>query len=243
LTFNVVANFVENDIIMNIPRSPDTSHGLIARVQSSDQAGWHRLVGQYSPLVRYWFRRWGVDEADLDDLTQEVWLALGPTMRMFDPGRGRSFRGWLRGVATHKAQDWYRRRLTRIAEAEGGSAALERLEQLRAGIDKDDPTDPGEIAEIKLLYRRKLLAVQSEFEDRTWKAFLGVVVEAQSSAEVAAGLGMSAAAVRMAKSRVVNRLRQELADLIEITVGQPGSLRSWLKDCLEPSVAIPTVSS
>jgi hypothetical protein len=39
--------------------------------------------------------------------------------------------------------------LAQLAEAEGGSVAFERLEQLQVKIDQDDPTDPGEIAEIK----------------------------------------------------------------------------------------------
>jgi RNA polymerase sigma-70 factor (ECF subfamily) len=44
---------------------------------------------------------------------------------------------------------------------------------------------------------------------------LGAAVEGQAPAEIAADLGMTAAAVRKAKSRVLLRLREEIGDLIQ----------------------------
>jgi RNA polymerase sigma-70 factor, ECF subfamily len=57
--------------------------------------------------------------------------------------------------------------------------------------------------------------VQAEFEERTWKAFWGVAIDVKPAAEVGLGLGISAGAVRVARSRVVKRLREELGELIE----------------------------
>jgi RNA polymerase sigma-70 factor (ECF subfamily) len=45
------------------------------------------------------------------------------------------------------------------------------------------------------------------------RAFWRTAVDGQSAAETAAELGMSVPAVRMAKSRVLHRLRQEMGDL------------------------------
>jgi RNA polymerase sigma-70 factor (ECF subfamily) len=56
--------------------------------------------------------------------------------------------------------------------------------------------------------------IQTEFEDRTWKAFWQVAVEGRPPAEVAAELGMTVGAVYIAKSRVLKRLRQEFADIM-----------------------------
>jgi RNA polymerase sigma-70 factor (ECF subfamily) len=55
--------------------------------------------------------------------------------------------------------------------------------------------------------------IQTDFEERTWQAFWRVVVAGQSPQEVAAELAMTAGAVRVAKCRVLHRLRQELGDL------------------------------
>jgi RNA polymerase sigma-70 factor (ECF subfamily) len=57
--------------------------------------------------------------------------------------------------------------------------------------------------------------IRPEFAERTWQAFWRTAIEGGSAPEVAAELSMSAGAVRVAKSRVLQRLREELGDLIE----------------------------
>ena len=65
------------------------------------------------------------------------------------------------------------------------------------------------------LLRRALDLVRVEFEPATWRAFLLTAVDGRPAPEAAAELGVSAAAVRQAKSRVLRRVRQELGDLPE----------------------------
>jgi RNA polymerase sigma-70 factor (ECF subfamily) len=60
---------------------------------------------------------------------------------------------------------------------------------------------------------RALRQIQSGFQASTWLAFWRVVADGQSPTVVAEELGMTAAAVRQAKSRVMRRLRQQLGDL------------------------------
>jgi RNA polymerase sigma-70 factor (ECF subfamily) len=56
--------------------------------------------------------------------------------------------------------------------------------------------------------------VRGEFEERTWEAFRRTVLDAQPTDETAAALGVTPAAVRKARSRVLRRLRERLGDLI-----------------------------
>jgi RNA polymerase sigma-70 factor (ECF subfamily) len=193
-------------------RNDETSNTLMFKIQSGDEPAWLRLVGLYGPLVRYWCRRWGVDDGDLDDKAQEIWMAVGPTLGGFDRQPGRSFRAWLRGVTHHKAQDYHRLRARQPAKARGGDSLDHRLERIEA---EPDDRDPGEISQKKALYARALKLIEAEFEERTWKAFMGFAIERKRALEVGAELGFSPAAVRMIKSRVLNRLRAELGDLIE----------------------------
>ena len=69
-------------------------------------------------------------------------------------------------------------------------------------------------AEVKGLYQRALDLIKGEFEERTWRAFWRVTVDDQPTDLVAAELGMAAVAVRIAKSRVLGRLREEVGDLV-----------------------------
>ncbi len=60
----------------------------------------------------------------------------------------------------------------------------------------------------------RLELVRREFEERTWHAFWQTVAEGRPSADVAADLGVTPAAVRKARSRVLHRLKEEFGDLI-----------------------------
>ncbi|MDY0166995.1 MAG: hypothetical protein RBS80_10655 [Thermoguttaceae bacterium] len=65
------------------------------------------------------------------------------------------------------------------------------------------------------VWHRAVKLVQAEFEASTWRAFWRVAVDGQRPADVAEELGMTLHAVYKAKSRVLRRVRQELADLEE----------------------------
>jgi RNA polymerase sigma-70 factor (ECF subfamily) len=74
---------------------------------------------------------------------------------------------------------------------------------------------------LSALYHRLLGLLKAGFEDRTWQAFWRVAVDGRPAADVADELGMSAVAVRKAKSRVLHRLREEAGDLLG--PGDPGA--------------------
>jgi RNA polymerase sigma-70 factor (ECF subfamily) len=57
--------------------------------------------------------------------------------------------------------------------------------------------------------------VRSEFEERTWQMFWRVVIEGRSPVALAEELGVTPAAVRQAKSRVLRRLKEEMGELVE----------------------------
>jgi hypothetical protein len=57
--------------------------------------------------------------------------------------------------------------------------------------------------------------IEPEFEPATWQAFRMLTLEAKPTAAVAAALGITPNAARIAKSRVLNRFRQEIDGLID----------------------------
>ncbi len=187
-----------------------TSLTLLEQVRNRDEAAWGRLVHLYSPLVVHWCHAAGVRGPDADDLAQDVFHAVFKGLDGFRRDRaGDTFRGWLRGITRFKVQDYHRRRAAEPA-AQGGTDARRRLEQLtEPELPEDTPADLG------ALYRRALELVRGEFEERTWTAFWRAAVEDQSPAHIAEDLGLSPAAVRKAKSRVLHRLRQEVGDLLD----------------------------
>jgi len=196
-----------------VANEKSTSVTLLERVRSRDQDAWQRLLHLYTPLVVYWCRHGGVHAQDAEDVCQEVFQAVAVGLEGFRREHaGETFRGWLRGITRHKILDYFRRRPQ--AQAEGGTDAQRRLAGVaQAETPLPETDDPEE--ELTRLYHRALELVRSEFEARTWQAFWRVAVEGQAPADIAADLGMTAAAVRKAKSRVLLRLRAEVGDLIQ----------------------------
>ena len=82
-----------------------------------------------------------------------------------------------------------------------------------AALPDEEPFD--EVEYRQQLVRRALQIMQAEFEPTTWKACWESVVSGRAATEVAAELGVSVDVVYGAKSRVLRRLRQELAGLLD----------------------------
>jgi RNA polymerase sigma-70 factor (ECF subfamily) len=72
--------------------------------------------------------------------------------------------------------------------------------------------DSGEARDDRGLFGAALALIRSEFEPRTWQAFWLTAVEGRPPDEVSSELKMSPGAVRVAKSRVLRRLREELGE-------------------------------
>jgi RNA polymerase sigma-70 factor (ECF subfamily) len=190
-----------------------TSLSLLQRIRDGDATGWRRVVDLYSPLVLYWCGRWGITGADADDVMQEVFKAASQSIGNFRRERpGDTFRGWLRVITRHRVLTFWREH-HRQPEAAGGSEAWQHLENLPSD-DTGEPEDAEEADQFSAVVRRALNLLRGEFEPRTWQAFWSVTVDGRQTVEVAAELGMSGNAVRMAKSRVMRRLREELGDLV-----------------------------
>jgi RNA polymerase sigma factor (sigma-70 family) len=192
----------------------DTPVSLLERLRlRPDADSWQRLVALYTPLIQDWLRRQGLRHADVEDLTQEILGVLVRELPRFEhDGRPGAFRRWLRTVTVNRLRTFWRGRDRRPA-APGGSDFGQVLNQL------EDPASGlsalWEREHDRHVLRRLLELLEPEFEPATWRAFRLLVLEGRPTAEVAAALGASANAVRIAKSRVLSRLRRESAGLVD----------------------------
>lgn len=194
--------------------SSATSRSLLDGIRASDDAAWQRLVGLYAPLVLHWCRRYDLQDSDAADVFQEVFRAVATHIQGFRRERANdTFRGWLRTITTNKIHDHFRR-LGRDPRGEGGTEANQRLHQFAARV----PADDSELAEQQAerqLFHRGLELIRGEFEARTWQAFWRMTIDGQTASCVGQELGMTPGAVRVAKCRVLHRLREQLGDLGE----------------------------
>jgi RNA polymerase sigma-70 factor (ECF subfamily) len=191
----------------------ETSVSLLDRLTGAPtDDDWRRLLDVYQPLLRAWMTRAGVGPSDIDDLAQEVLLVVFREVGGFlRRGQG-AFRAWLRTILVHRVRDHFRGQKYRPT-ATGDSDFLRRLDELespQSALSRLWDRDHDEHVAASLLRR-----VQGDFAPATWEAFRRHALEGEPAAQVAAALGLSLNSVLLAKSRVLKRMRQELAGLVE----------------------------
>jgi RNA polymerase sigma-70 factor (ECF subfamily) len=193
-------------------QADSTSLSLIDRIKHGDPDQWELLLRLYRPLVRWWCRGKGTRPEDTEDVVQEVFTNVLRTIGEFNkrPHRG-AFRAWLKKITHYKLLEHWNQARNQAAAA-GGSEAQEHLAAFPDPFGESSSADE-DASERGILVRGVLELVRAEFEPNTWEAAQRTAVGGQPAAEVAAALGMTVAAVYIAKSRVLKRLRQALDEL------------------------------
>jgi RNA polymerase sigma-70 factor (ECF subfamily) len=174
-----------------------------------DQAAWVRFVHLYGPRIISWCRRWGLQEADAQDVTQDVLVKLADKMRTFRYDPARSFRGWLKTLTKHALSDFTAARQRRAA-AGGDSGVLDHLRNVEA---RDDLIQRLQETFDHELLEAAMARVRLRVTPHIWEAFRLTALEGLSGAEAAARLGMKVANVFVAKSDVRQMLTGEVRKL------------------------------
>jgi RNA polymerase sigma factor (sigma-70 family) len=176
----------------------------------TDRAAWHDFVERYGPNIYGWCRKWGLQEADAQDVTQNVLIRLVRKLHQFhyDPTKGK-FRGWLRTVTQHAWSDYLEiRRETPLGG--GDSTTMDILQSVAARADLQEAL--AESYDLELLAEAQA-RVRLQVTPRDWQIFQSLALEGRAGPDVAHELDMKVTAVLMAKSRVQKKLRDEVRRL------------------------------
>ena len=190
------------------PSDSQTHETLLARLAQSggeNQAAWLEFVARYGRKIHRWCLRWGLQDADAQDVIQIVLLKLAQEMKEFTYDPKRSFRAWLKTVTHNTWQNFVRSRRT-APLADGGDFAKERLDSIAA---HDDLSHELEATFDLELMEMAMQRVRLRAASRTWRAFVMTAVEGIPAAEVAGRLDMKIARVYAARSTIQQRLQEE----------------------------------
>lgn len=200
---------------------PETRDSLLLRLtDAADQAAWNQFAAIYRPLIYRVARSRGLQDADAQDLVQRVLIAVSGTIEQWlaSPKRAK-FRTWLHTVAKNAVIDQLRS--VRPDVAVGGTTALLCLQDAVDGRNADDELDEEYQREI---FRWAARVVRDEFEETTWLAFWLTAVENHPIPVVAKDLGKTVGAVYVARSRVMQQLREKVnefeSDLNDPSLGK-----------------------
>jgi RNA polymerase sigma-70 factor (ECF subfamily) len=182
---------------------------LLGRLQRdpSNQAVWAEFVEHYGPRIYGWCRKWNLQEADAQDVTQNVLLKLAQKLREFAYDPSRSFRAWLKTLTHHAWSDFLETR-QKPGQGTGDSGMLEMLVSVAA---RDDLIKRLEEEFDRELLDEAMRRVRLRVAPQTWSAFTLTALEGLSGAEAAQRIPMQVAQVFIAKRRVQKMLQEEVS--------------------------------
>ena len=200
-----------------VPRSsavyelPETRDSLLLQVKDpGNRQAWEEFVQIYRPVVYRIAVARGLQHADAQDLVQTVFLAVSHSIGRWERSSPSTrFRHWLLRVAKNATINAVTRR---PREQSLVDECVDDLLQRSADPDREMESL------VDLEYRRQLYLqaahqVRADIHPDTWKAFELTAVEGMSNAAVARELGKSIGTIYAARSRVMKRLSQVIAQL------------------------------
>jgi RNA polymerase sigma-70 factor (ECF subfamily) len=192
----------------------DSTHEtLLHRLHQNpgDQKSWEEFLRVYGPGIRAWLLHWGLQEADAQDVAQNVLLRLTAKLPQFQYDPKRSFRGWLKTLTHHAWHDF-------VTEAEyrtrgsGDTSVLNHLQSIEA---REDLTARVEATFDKELLELALKIVRKRVAENTWHAFRLAAIEGVTPQAVADRLGMRVSQVYLAKHRVQKLVQEQIQAMEE----------------------------
>jgi RNA polymerase sigma factor (sigma-70 family) len=170
---------------------------LVAAAAAGDRHAWRDLVGRYTSMVRSVARGYRLNDSDVDDVAQTVWLRCFQHLsRLREP---RALPGWLKTTTQHEA--------LRLSTSRARWTSMDPVELERA-LDRTDVSDgSGDVlraeagqalrdalAELPGNHRRLLAMLHSEVQP--------------SYRDISQALGIPAGSIGPTRARSLEKLRR-----------------------------------
>ncbi len=190
---------------------PETRLSLLARLSdAADEEAWNEFVEMYTPAIYRAALAVGLQDADAQDVVQQVLISVAGALakRPHDPQQAR-FRTWLSVVSRNTTIS-----LLRSRRPDRGSGDSGHHRSLQGMADENWESEELLLEQEyqKEVFRAVAREIESDFSPDTWQAFWLTTVEGQEITAVAQRLGKQVGSVYAARSRVMSRLRQRVAD-------------------------------
>ena len=174
---------------------------------------WDRFYESYNRIIRRFAMACGMQDCDIDECSQEVWLAVVNGLGTFehDPSRAR-FRSWLYRIVSNKAADQVRDRVKHSAVSLNDSSRSFAIHDPAPPVTQNlDATWRAE------LLREAISVLKKKTKPRDFEVFTQRTIKKQRAVKVAEAHDMNEGAVRV----VDHRLRKQLQDILNLlTDGQ-----------------------
>jgi RNA polymerase sigma-70 factor (ECF subfamily) len=197
----------------------ETSNTWLNSLKQGDPqaTGWHHLVESYGPFIRRILVRKGLRGDTADDVVQNVMTVVVQRLPDFERQRTGSFRSWLRGITINCLKEYWKSKKHQM-QAEHHEDLQELIQVV------EDPhsgfTESWNREHAQHVLDRLLEKVAEEFAPQSIEIFRRLSLNVEAVDDVARGLGLTANACFITRSRVLKRLRE----LVRLLFGEDEGL-------------------
>ena len=185
-----------------------TRHTLLQRATNlEDEKAWDEFVQHYRHFIFCVLNQLGVSHDDLDDLCQQILVALTQNLPSYDRNRAK-FRVWLSSIVRNKANSYFRKHYS----AQKNLNRITNEQRIREDIT---------IPEVEQIIEKEWAAyIASQAMNRVRETFQGQAIDVfelsldgHSAAHIAEKTKLTIASVYTLKKRVKKRLYLEIRQL------------------------------
>jgi RNA polymerase sigma factor (sigma-70 family) len=170
------------------------------------------VVAREQGKLKNFIRKWVVDEADVEDVLQDVFYELVEAQRLMTPLRQAG--AWMYRVARNRMTDLFRRRRSEVLRQSPFDRALDDEAQALEEWLPDRDAGP-EAAYARRVLLEELDAALEELPEEQRAVFIAHELEGRSFKELSAQSGIAVNTLLSRKHYAVLHLRQRLKTIYE----------------------------
>ena len=207
---NAAFQSTDPEMIFSIKRFLESKFHRLKDAKESN-SDWDMFYAAYNRIIQRFASACGMQDCDVDECSQEVWMAVVRGMSAFehDPERAR-FRSWLYQIVSNKASDIVRSRVKHSAVSLSDSGGFFDLSDGQPG----PPQDLDKAWKNELL-RESLIRLKARVTSRDYKIFTNRSLRNTPAATVAARYEVNEGAVRVIDHRLRKQLQRILCSLTD----------------------------
>jgi RNA polymerase sigma-70 factor (ECF subfamily) len=176
---------------------------------------WAVFVNRYTQLFFFWFRHWGVNIDDMEDVLQDSIVRVFKDLKYFDRRRQGSFRAWLKALAENSWRQLIEDADRQLAARKSISIRVENWRLLSTKIAEDQLLKLFDTWATQELIELAQANVRRRIHQETWQTYAAVTFENRPIEELEATLGIPANTIYSRVFRVRKMLREEM-DLLDV---------------------------